>query len=485
MLGDLKVEEGSGTPLYRQLYDGIRDRILSGDLSDGDRLPATRELAGSLGLNRATITAAYELLEKDGLIRGHVGRGSFVKARPGARRWEPPPRFLIPSVPSSSPVHISFATSRPSELLFPLDEFREAAREVIADSRLSSILQLGSPFGFEPLRHYLLDRQGQARAAKPGDEILITNGCQQALDLLQRALVRAGDLVMIEDPVYPGLREVFQRSGARLAGIPVGDDGIDLDELRRAIRQERPKLLVVTPSFQNPTGATMPVAMRQEVLRLAFETGAVVVENDVYSDLRYAGPAVASLKQLDSGGEVVQVGSFSKVAFPGLRVGWMIGPQPIIARCAEAKQWSDLHTDHLSQAILLRFAERGSLDAHRQRVVAAGAERLAATLLACERALPLGSEFTRPRGGMNLWVRLPGGVDTADLLARATREGVGYLPGKYFAVSRPEPSSLRLSFAGLSPEQISEGILVLGGLFTSEIARRMSAPREHSMTAMV
>src|SRR5271165_2316366 len=206
-------------PLFRQLYGQMREMIESGTLRRGDRLPATRELAGQLGLNRTTVSAAYALLESEGLIAGHVGRGSFVTGRAKGGTETAP---------------ASFSRSRPSELLFPLEEFRKSCAEVIASDDAASILQLGSPSGYPPLRRYLLEQARAEGVARESDDILITSGCQQAFDLLQRT-VDPGSTVLIEDPVYLGVRSVFERAGARLIGVPVGRDGIDLEYLERVI----------------------------------------------------------------------------------------------------------------------------------------------------------------------------------------------------------------------------------------------------------
>lgn len=477
-----QLDINSDEPLYRQLHAQIKASIQDGRLAPGERIPPTRELAGLLGLNRTTVAAAYELLESEGLIRGHVGRGSFVAGpsesnRPsesGSMDWED--RFVANRAPDPPlPVAargtevISFTSARPAADLFPLAEFREACLEVIQGREAVEILQLGSPLGYAPLRAFL---QGNKRA---DEDLLITNGCQQALDLLQRLFTRPGDCVLVEDPIYPGLRNVFAHAGVRIVGVPVGPDGLDIEGLPRLIGRERPRLLVVTPSFQNPTGATMPLANRQALLRVAREHRLAVVENDIYAELRYHGPELPSLKQLDDSGDTLQIKSFSKLAFPGLRVGWVTGPRPVIARLAELKQWTDLHSDQLSQAVLLRFAESGRLENHRQKMVEAGRARLQAVLSACERHLPAGSRFTRPQGGMNLWVRLPDPLDASELLPRVQRAGVSYLPGRYFAVSRQEPGALRLSFAGLPPEQIETGLAILGRVFKEELVAARAA----------
>ncbi|BDC51424.1 aminotransferase [Bryobacterales bacterium F-183] len=429
---------------------------------------------------------AYELLEGESLIRSEVGRGSFVTspakvedpAKPlnwnellsASPRLDPPPPIL-----RQAP--ISFANSRPSELLFPLEPFRATCEEVIADETVAaSILQLGSPAGYAPLRTLLARDGAREGVVRQTDDLVITNGCQQSLDLIQRILCSGGNsTVLIEDPVYPGLKNVFLSAGTRVAGVPVGPNGMDVDALAKAIQRERPRALVVTSSFQNPTGTTLPLAARYAILKLAREAGVVLIEHDIYGELRYRGDALPTIKQLDATGDTILLRSFSKLAFPGLRVGWVIGPKAFCTRLTEAKQSCDLHTDQLSQAVLSRFIESGRLAEHRRKMIEAGAERLDATLAACAKFLPPGSSYTHPEGGMNVWVTLPGGLDAGELLARAQREGVAYLPGRYFAVNRDHSSSLRISFAGLAPDKIRQGFAVLGSIYRSEWQRMEDA----------
>jgi 2-aminoadipate transaminase len=231
-------------------------------------------------------------------------------------------------------------------------------------------------------------------------------------------------------------------------------------------------------------GVTLPLAERERLLKMASDARVTVVENDSYCDLRYSGEALQNLKQLDSR-NVILLRSFSKVSFPGLRVGWVIGPRRLLSRLAEAKQWTDLHTDHLSQAVMLRFAESGRLEAHRQHIVRTGAEQLARALEGCRRYMPEGTTWTEPQGGMNLWVRLPEFLDSAALLEKAQRERVTYLPGRFFEVSRPQPSALRLSFAGLPPEKITAGLAVLGRVFANEMERARPAAAFEPASAVV
>jgi 2-aminoadipate transaminase len=473
------LEEDASRPIYRQLFEHIKGCIEVGTLGPGERLPATRELAGQLGLNRATVSSAYDLLETAGLISGQVGRGSFVTAgvsrTPGVD-WS---AILPPSAQrtSVSDARISFSNSRPSEFLFPMEAFRETCSEVIQSNEATNILQLGSPAGYAPLRRYLLERGREEGVVREGDDILITSGCQQGFDLLQRVLVSHGETVLLEDPVFPGLVSVFSRASARIVGIPVGASGMDVDQVERVLQREPARMLVVTSSFQNPTGTSVPEDERRHLLQAVRRAGAILVENDIYGDLVYSGVREPTIRQMDETGDTVLLRSYSKLAFPGLRVGWAIGPARLIARLTEAKQASDLHTDHLAQAVLLRFAESGRLAEHKQKMLTAGRERLDAALAACERHLPPGSRFTRPRGGMNLWVTLPEPLDASELLPKAVREGVSYMPGKYFAVSRSQPGTLRLSFAQLPPDDITAGIAMLGRVFRSELEHARERPR--------
>jgi DNA-binding transcriptional MocR family regulator len=473
------LSHDSEVPLYRQLFEQIAARIRSGEIARGERLPPTRELAGQLGLNRTTVSAAYEMLEEQGLIAGQVGRGSFVTGGRAVRPGVDWPAILPHGSNTStfSREEISFVMSRPSRDLFPLDDFRASCAAVLARQDLADILQLGSPSGYEPLRRRLLDDARRHQLAAPGDDLLITNGCQQALDLIGRVLVRPGDPVAIEDPVYPGLKNLLAGMGAQLIGIPVGAHGMELAQVERALR-ERPRFLVVTSNFQNPTGATLPLDARRGLIEAARGAGVPVVENDAYGELRYTGEPLPAIKQLDDGGGTVLLRSFSKVSFPGLRVGWVLGPKPLLDRLRQAKEAADLHTDQLSQAVLLEFVESGQLEAHRRRVLEAGAARLAATLDGCRRFLPPGTRWSRPEGGMNMWVELPEPLDAAELLSRAREEGVAYLPGKYFTVSHHDAGALRLSFAGLPPEQIASGLAALGRVIAAELekASTMSTP---------
>lgn len=507
MTGSIRLDNTDDLPLYRQLQRQLRARILGGALAAGQRLPATRELAQELGVNRATVSSAYALLEEEGLIHGHVGRGSFVAGnRPetsdnkhlssvdwnalgnqeaGFSSAGTAPAPSRPALVSSAASEISFATSRPLAGLFPIEEFRECCQEVLGEEVAQTVLQLGSPLGYAPLRQFLMEMAEQRGIGRANDDILITNGCQQAIDLIARVLLREGETVVVEEPLYPGLKAALMQAGARLVSVPVNEHGVDAAAFERTLEQERPRLAALTPNFQNPTGATLSRESREQVLAAARRFGVVLIENDLYGDLRYRGEALPAIKALDAQGDTVLLGSFSKVAFPGLRVGWVIAPRPLIRRLAVVKQATDLHTDQLSQAVLLRFAESGRLARHLERVLEAGLEQLDAAVAGCRRYLPTGSQWTVPDGGLNLWVRLPESLNANALLSTAQMRGVSYLPARYFSVNRSEDNAFRLSFGGLTPEEIGRGLEVLGELFHEELERGTRAGVGEMATAMV
>lgn len=479
-MASIALNPSSDTPIYKQLADGIGSLIKRQVLRPGDKLPPTRELAGQLGLNRTTISAAYAALDELGLISGKVGRGSFVAERHPVIASGTSPAETEPALNSAS-----FVSSRPAAVDFPLEQFRRFTREVADSPEAANILQLGSSRGYAPLRRYLLDEAMAAGVAGPSDDLIITNGCQQALDLIAHVFADPGISIAVEDPVYHGMLRAFARSGADMFGVPVDDAGIDVVAFEAILERHRPKLVAITPSFQNPTGATLSLNRRQRIVALADRFDCTVVEIDIYSPLRYVGEALPTLKELSPAGNVLLLRSYSKVCFPGLRVGWAIGPSALIARLAEAKEISDLHSDQLSQAVLLRFAQSGELDKHLLRTREIGKQRLEAVLGACERYLPPGTRWTRPEGGMSLWVELPPPLTADALLNKVQVRGVDFLPGRHFATRNSHARGLRISFGGLSPAEIQGGIQILGESAAFEMNALLSAGGREPLPALV
>ena len=483
----IELDRESHIPLYTQIVEQVRDMIAGGTLSAGDRLPANRELAKALGVNRTTVTTAYAELAADGLISSEVGRGTFVSNAPahrkksgGLERAQPSPMSwnALLTEQSRNPwlsgvLHqrpgeetISFAYSLPQSDLFPLDDFRRSVDRVLRkEGRV--LLQLGLSNGYGPLQEYLVSQMALSGIRVSAEEVLITNGCQQSLDLIRRILVGPGDEVAIENPTYPGALSVFCGGNNKYVSVPVGERGMDLDVLEDVLSQRRIKLIYAIPSFHNPTGATMDTQARRRLIELAARHRVPIVEDDIYREMRYTGAALPSLKALDRYGLVIYVNSFSKVGFPGLRVGWIAAPPVVINHLNRAKEEVDLHASLLTQAAIYEFSRHGLLAKHIKRVKKVYVRHRDIMLEALEKYFPEEAAWDIPEGGMAVWVRLPESLNASQILVRSAEQGVIFSPGHYFYSSMPQQNMMRLSFTMTSPVLIEEGIKRLGGVVKS------------------
>ncbi|MFF9098722.1 PLP-dependent aminotransferase family protein [Streptomyces sp. NPDC014802] len=357
---------------------------------------------------------------------------------------------------TARPEVINFAGGLPAPELFDRTGIAAAFRAVLEDTPARA-LQYATTEGEPVLREALAARITGRGLPTGADDLLITTGSQQALSLLATALIDPGDTVLVENPCYLAALQVFGLAGARVVAVPGDADGPDPRALEELVARERPKLLYTVPTFQNPTGRTMPAGRRAELAAVAARCGLWIVEDDPYGELRYDGepvPWIASHE--DARDRTVLLGSFSKVMAPGLRLGWLRAPQGLRRACAVAKQAADLHTPTVNQLAAARYLD--VLDAHVERVREVYGERRDAMLAGLPDALPAGSTWTRPEGGMFLWVRLPSSYDTTALLPRVVRHDVAYVPGAPFYASAPDPRTLRLCFVTQTPEEIDEGL---------------------------
>jgi 2-aminoadipate transaminase len=478
-------------PLYAQIRDQIRERIVSGALKIGERLEPSRELARRLGVHRTTVSNAYAELEADGLIQGTVGRGTFVSPLAAELRSSSAPArrahqdvfwqsFLAQEQHDDSlgrlmasalePGVISFATAHGSDDLTPVELVRHATDSVLRRDG-PKLLQYGSSDGYPPLKAYLESRARKDGIPLEADELLITNGCQQALDLIRHSLVEPGDVVVCENPTYPGLWNIFDSSDVRLIGAPVTPDGLDLDFLSAVLEQNKVKLILTSPTFQNPTGATMPLAARKRLLELAARHQVPIVEDDIYGVLRYRGRELPPLKALDTAGLVIYLNSFSKVGFSGLRVGWVAASRRVISRLRWAKQRADIHTNLLGQAVVEDLGRHGTLDKFIRRICKVYASKLELAERALAAHFPPEVAVSHPEGGMAVWVELPSGLDAAALLAKAQDRGVIFAPARYFYFQNPRHNAFRLCFSTVPNSKIEEGVKILGEVLKGEIRR--------------
>ncbi|WP_405498076.1 PLP-dependent aminotransferase family protein [Streptomyces sp. NBC_00096] len=364
---------------------------------------------------------------------------------------------------TAQPGMISFAGGLPAPELFDAEGLRAAYDSAFAHSARRA-LQYSTTEGAPELRAAVaarLDGRGLATAA---DDVLITTGSQQGLSLLTTALIEPGDAVLVENPTYLAALQGFALAGARVVPVPCDGEGMLPDALAELVARERPKLLYTIPTFQNPTGRTLPAARRAEVAAVAARLGLWLLEDDPYGDLRYEGhdlPWLAAHPGAED--RTALLGSFSKVMAPGLRLGWLRAPAALLRGAALAKQAADLHTSTVDQLAAAEYLRTADLDAHVAKVRGAYRIRRDALLAGLPSALPPGSTWNRPEGGMFVWARLPEGHDATALLRAAAARGVAFVPGAPFFAESPDPRTLRLSFTTHTAPEIEEGLHRLAG----------------------
>jgi 2-aminoadipate transaminase len=375
---------------------------------------------------------------------------------------------------------LSFAGGLPAPEAFPLAGLAKAHAEVLASPEGAAALQYGPTEGYGPLRAWVAARLASRFFPVQPEEVLITAGSQQGIDLVAKALLDPGDLVVVESPSYLAALQAFDSYEATFAVVESDEHGMRVDELERLLRIKKPKLIYLVPTFQNPRGATLSLERRWRLAQLAAEYEVPVLEDDPYGELRYEGAPLPPVAALVPEAPVIYLSSFSKTLAPGLRVGYAVAAKDTIRTLTVAKQAADLHTGSLSQRALARFLETHDFDAHLESIQALYRVRRDAMLRALTQHFPLGTRWVRPEGGLFVWVQLPGGLDAEPIFADALKENVAFVPGAPFYPATPRRDTLRLNFSNRPPELIERGMAKLGAI----VARHLGAslpPPEPSM----
>lgn len=490
-------DRASRLPVYRQLGDALRALVDRGRLGPGVKLPATRELSGALGLHRNTVSRAYQDLVSEGYLTAHVGQGTFVARRPPRALPDRPAtggpetaefvwaglfahRVRDLSLPSgfrrlgdaarTHPVVYSFRGGQVAADALPEKDLRRAFDRIVS-YRLPELANLHEPRGYAPLRRAIAQHLVTRGIACGADDVLVVNGSQQAIDLLTRVLLDPGDTVVVEQPGYFGATLAFGAAGANLVGVPVDEEGLRTDRLERVLRARRVKLVCVTPSAHCPTSVTMSERRRQELLALSDEHEVPIVEDDYDSELRYEGPPITALKGQDPAGRVIYVGTFSKIIFPSLRLGYLVAAPALLNKLVLSRWVADAQPSVVPQAALAELLGSGALDRHVRRMRKLYSERLAAMLTALEASMPAGARWTRPLGGHLVWVTLPAGTDPDGLFEAGVGAGIEYTPGEVFHFDGQGRDNLALSFTNMTPEAIGAGVARLGEIMHRQLAR--------------
>ncbi len=481
----LYLQRGSDIPLYRQVAEQIRALIRSGALPPGDRLPTVRQLATELGLTRLTVHSAYAELQAQGFLESFVGRGTFVVAQPPASAPGRP--GLSSQQPTQSPTSwqvqgflaeivrlaerpdlLTFAQAHPAPETFPARELGKALRTALEDmDALGYGIIRGEMALREQVSRLLLER-GITTAP---DQVLITAGAQQGITLALGAFALPGEVVVIEEPTYPGVLQVAAQQGQRLVGIPRDSDGISLSALEDACRTYQPRLLYIVPTFHNPTGLSLSAERRLALLDIARRHHLLIVEDDVYGLLSYDEPAPFPLKAADEEEQIIYLTSFSKILMPGLRLGAIVASPAQLPALAALKQSTDLICSPLLQRALADYLRRGHLPAHLHQACLLYRARRDATLAALERFLPA-CTWTQPEGGLSVWVTLPEQVHEHEFIHEAIQRGIGVAPGRIFFSQPQQRAFMRLSFGAYPPARIEEGIATLGDVLRNHLRRQ-------------
>ncbi len=497
----IQLDRESGMPLYQQICQKLREAILSGQLAEGTRLPTERALASELGVNRTTIMNAYNELASEGLIEGHVGRGTVVRRNPlsytadeldsgnpswlfglpgGEREILGADAYLLSELASTGERKdiISLAAGTPSFSLLPskmisrlfAEGFTQAGQNALGYCPIEGLLSL---------RRSIAERMRKRGIAVDAQHILILSGSTQGIGLVGRLLLSPGDEVVVEVPTYLGAIQTFRALGIRVLGVPTDSDGIRVDLLETILARHRPRLIYTQPTFQNPTGIVMSPERRRRLLMLARRYQTPILEDDPYGEIYFDGPAPQPLKAIDTAGQVMYLSTYSKILAPGLRVAWLAAPEPIIERLSLHKQIFDLCTNSLGQWTVSEILRRNMLDDHLSMLRQHYHHKRDVMLRAISTYWLEGVRVNHPNGGFHLWCRLPGDIRSRVLLREAASERVTFVIGEPFHADGGGQQQFRLSFAAPEEEQIEEGIRRIGNAMRRIMTRRSLREEHH------
>lgn len=360
---------------------------------------------------------------------------------------------------TQQPDMISFGGGMPSEDAFPTEDLKRIMNGIVADLG-GEVLQYGVTEGYLPLREEIVKMMAAKGVQTKADDVLITSGSQQGIDLVARAFLNKGDKVIVESPTYLSAIQVFKLYEADLIPVAVDEDGILPGELQKIFDTygEAVKLVYMVPTFQNPTGKAMPLARRQEILSIINQQKVVLIEDDPYGDLRYSGEAIPTFASLDKEGQVLYLGSFSKVVAPGLRVGYAIADEAILGKMVIGKQANDVHTPMFSQMVIAQYLKEGLLPGHLAEINAMYRQKRDEMLKCLDAYMPAGVKWTHPDGGLFIWLELPEGMNSNDLFMEAVKEKVAFVAGDSFFAHGEVKNAMRLNFSNATWENIEIGI---------------------------
>jgi DNA-binding transcriptional MocR family regulator len=467
------LEREGGVSITQQLVDRISAAIEAGELEPGAKLPPTRELAAQAEVNHLTAARVYRKLAELGYVSASVGRGTFVRALTPASSASHGDDWQVYALPPDEPSYseqvladtfslagrddvISLATGWPAPKNYPTAELARITAEIFEEEGGNALSYLPAQ-GLFDLREQIAARGRASGYAEDADEVVITSGAQQAIALCAQATLEPGDVAVVESPTFIGMMTAMRGTHARVIGVPVDEDGFDVDALERLLARHEVKLVGLQTACQNPTGRNLSEERRTRLAELAIERNFFILEDRVYADMNFEGRLVRSLREL-APAHVLYVNSLSKVVGGGLRAGWVAARGPVRERLAMLKLEADFHSPTLIQHIVARWLATGAYERHVEQTMPFYRERRDALLASLERHLAGEYHVDPPAGGHHLWVTLARPLDERALYAEAARRGVTFTPGGAVTAERRSQTSFRLSFSLLDPEQLDEGV---------------------------
>jgi len=497
----IQIDKNAPVPLYRQIVAEIRRLIDAGLLATGTRLPSSRELAEQLDVSRKTILIAFQELIADRYLESRPQSGTFVVDRSaladisggsglsegdntiaGSRmdwsRYEIPGGFF--SLPPQreatrqSTTPISFIKATPDPQLFPFEQIKQITQQLLWDPE-AFFFDYGHPQGYQPLVEFLEQKEAlSGTAMKPGqNDVVVVSGFQQGLNLLINLLLRPGEALLVEQPTYAAILNFCIARRIPYIGVPVDKDGMQVDKIKEILKDKKQKIgaIITIPTFHNPTGTVMSVERRKKLLEIASGAKLPIIEDDYAQDLRYDGADVPSLKSLDQHGNVIRLGSFSKIFLPGLRLAWATLPSDLAVPLVRMKRGCDRGDSFFLQVIMHEFILKGYLDKHIRRTKRVYKSRRDVLLETMEEEFPKELTWTKPSGGFSLWVNLPKKIKSLALYHYCRERGAEFAVANFFWPGKQDSNGFRLSWSLLEEGEIVDGATRLGMALKEVIAK--------------
>ncbi|MEW6227976.1 MAG: PLP-dependent aminotransferase family protein [Bacillota bacterium] len=491
------VERGT-QPIYSQVKNRIKELICQGVLPAGTKIPSSRALARTLGVSRNSVLEAYELLRSEGVLESNgrvgtyvstqCGKGTFLPSGRGEpssetrgldAMWERALSASVSALLEASPRISQPAQDHRTVVLSDLvpafdrmsaERFRTCLNYVLANDP-HRLLGYGDVEGYTPLREWIASYMTDRGVATSIDEVLIVGGFQQGLTLVCSSFLNPGDKVFIENPGYPGTLASLLYADAQVEGIPLTSSGVDVKLIRELATRSKPRMVCVTPLWQNPTGITLDVDTRKGILACAADLGLIVVEDGFTDELCYSGRLIPPLKAEDRSRNVIYIGTMSKILFPGIRVGWLVAPRPAVRALAASKRAADRCCSPILQAACYEFCRQGYLKSHIARMRRLYSRRRDAMAQALAKHMPPDVTYHVSEGGMSAWVTLPEDIDSRELHGEARAAGVLFVPGTRFFINGGGEHNLRLTYCSCSERAIDQGMKILGDLIRKKLCR--------------